>query len=424
MIHNGSKNAIATKPTNPAGDAFRFGIEEEYFLVDANTKAIAASVPSSLFAAANALSLGRGKKELLQQQLEAAIWPNVDMLKARAELAQLRQMFGAIAGSHGLALVAAGTHPTAVWTDARQSRAERYDAVMHDLQMIGRRNLLCGLHIHVELPDLAARIDVMTRMLPYLPIFIALATSSPFWRSQRTGLLGYRLAAYDELPRTGVPELFRTQDEFDAYVGALIAAGVIPNASFVWWAIRPSHAHPTLELRAPDSCTRLDDTMAITALYRALLRRVFFNPKINAEPTPLSRAIVVENKWRAQRYGIHGTFVEPKHLRPVPFAGWLDQVIDEVASDAVALNCFEDLVQCRAILNQGTSADTQLAIYRRARRQGLEREQALAAVNNWLAEATLGPVQGAPPQVVTAGVNSATVLPAPTSPISATIPLN
>ena len=164
--------------------------------------------------------------------------------------------------------------------------------------------------------------------------------------------------------------------------------------------------------------------MAITVLYRALLRRVFFNPKLNAEPTPLSRAIVVENKWRAQRYGIHGTFVEPTHLRPVPFAGWLDQVIDEVASDAVALNCFEDLVQCRVILNQGTSADTQLAIYRRARRQGLEREQALAAINNWLAEATLGPVQGARPQLVTVGLNSAPVLPQPASPAPATIQPN
>jgi carboxylate-amine ligase len=109
--------------------------------------------------------------------------------------------------------LAAGTHPTAVWTEAQQTKAERYDAVMHDLQMIGRRNMLCGLHVHVELPDPDARVDVMTRMVPYLPIFIALATSSPFWQSERTGLLGYRLAAYDELPRTGVPELFRTSEE-------------------------------------------------------------------------------------------------------------------------------------------------------------------------------------------------------------------
>ena len=190
---------------------FRFGIEEEYFLVDAETKAIAPTVPEALFAAAKSSTLGRGKGEFLQQQLEVATKPHVDMEKARAELRQLRHMVTAIAAPHGLAILAAGTHPTAAWTEAQQTKAERYDTIMYDLQMIGRRNMLCGLHVHVELPDPDARVDVMTRMLPYLPIFIALATSSPFWQSQRTGLLGYRLAAYDELPRTGVPELFRTR---------------------------------------------------------------------------------------------------------------------------------------------------------------------------------------------------------------------
>ena len=118
---------------------------------------------------------------------------------------------------HGvLAILAAGTHPTALWRAAQQTDSDRYDAVMDDLQMIGQRNMLCGLHVHVELPDPDDRVDIMMRMLPYLPLFIALATSSPFWRARPTGLKGYRLAAYDELPRSGVPELFRTREEFDA----------------------------------------------------------------------------------------------------------------------------------------------------------------------------------------------------------------
>ncbi|MFL6929002.1 MAG: glutamate-cysteine ligase family protein, partial [Xanthobacteraceae bacterium] len=162
---------------------------------------------------------------------------------------------------------------------------------------------------------------------------IALATSSPFWQSQRTGLRGYRLAAYDELPRTGVPELFRTRMEFEAYVDALVRAGVMPDASFIWWAMRPSTTHPTLELRAPDCCTRLEDTVAIAALYRTLARRVFLNRWLNADLTAVSRAIIVENKWRAQRYGIHGTFVDEARPREVPFAHWLDQVIEEAADD-------------------------------------------------------------------------------------------
>ena len=222
-------SGVVTGSVADSAATFRFGIEEEYFLVDAETKAIAPTVPQALFAAARSATGGRGKCELLQQQLEVATAPHVSMAKARAELGRLRRMLAAVAAPHGLAILAAGTHPSAAWTEARQTRAERYDTVMHDLQMIGRRNMLCGLHVHVELPDPDARVDVMTRMLPYLPIFIALATSSPFWQSRRTGLLGYRLAAYDELPRTGVPELFRTREEFEAYVDTLVRARVMPE---------------------------------------------------------------------------------------------------------------------------------------------------------------------------------------------------
>ena len=224
-----------------------------------------------------------------------------------------------------------------MWGDSLQTQKERYDAVMHDLQMIGQRNMLCGMHVHVELPDPDARVDLMYRMLPYLPLFLALSTSSPFWQSRRTGLKGYRLAAYDELPRTGVPELFRTKEEFDAYVAALVKAGVMEDSSYVWWAIRPSLKHPTLELRAPDCCTLLDDTLAIAALYRTLARHLYNNPWRNADMNAVSRAIVVENKWRAQRYGVHGTFVAEEGA--VTVAEMLDRLIEETATDIDALEC-------------------------------------------------------------------------------------
>ncbi len=379
-----AKGSVAELPGR-----FRFGIEEEYFLVDAQTQAIAPTVPEALFATVKASSGGQVKGEFLQQQFEVATEPHVDMAEACAELRQLRHMVAGMVAPHGLGILAAGTHPTATWTEAQQTKAERYDNVMHDLQMIGRRNMLCGMHVHVELPDPNARVDVMTRMLPYLPIFIALSTSSPFWQSRRTGLLGYRLAAYDELPRTGVPELFRTTEEYESYVGALVCAGVIPDASYIWWAMRPSTMHPTLELRAPDCCTRLEDTVAIAALYRTLVRRVVLNPWLNADLTAVSRAIVVENKWRAQRYGIHEAFVDEARPHGVPFARWLDQVIEEAAGDADALGCLDEVMHCRAIVANGTSADAQLAVYRQARDKGAEREEALAAVSQWLAETTI-----------------------------------
>jgi carboxylate-amine ligase len=247
--------------------------------------------------------------------------------------------------------------------------------------------MLCGLHVHVELPEANDRVDVMCRMIPYIPLFIALSTSSPFWQSHRTGLKGYRLAAYDELPRTGVPELFRTREEFDAYVQALVRAGVIEDSSYIWWAIRPSHKLPTLELRAPDCCTRLADAIGIAALYRALAHRLFRNPRLNADIDAIARAIIVENKWRAQRYGVEGTFADGRGGGALTVAGMLDHVLNEIADDAEDLGCRAEVEHCRDIVRRGTSADAQLAIYAEHEADGNER--ALRAVTDWIAAETL-----------------------------------
>jgi carboxylate-amine ligase len=384
----GSENVTLTDAMTGLNmaDLFKFGIEEEFFLVDADTKSAARAMPAAFLAAAKAATGGQVSGELLQSQVEIATLPHTDMATAREELRLLRQTVAKVAAEHGLAILAAGTHPTAVWRDMQQTESERYDAVMHDLQMIGQRNMLCGMHVHVELPDPDDRVDVMTRMLPYLPLFVALATSSPFWNSRPTGLKGYRLAAYDELPRTGVPELFRTKEEFDAYVAALVRAGVMEDASFVWWAIRPSLEHPTLELRAPDCCTLVEDTIAIAALYRVLARYLTRNPLINQDIDAVKRAIVVENKWRAQRYGVHGTLVS--EIGAVSVAEMLDQLIEEIAPDAAALGCLPQLRHCRAIVCGGTSADSQLAVFAAHGRSG-SHARAMRAVTDWIATATL-----------------------------------
>jgi carboxylate-amine ligase len=329
---------------------------------------------------------GQVMGEFLQSQVEVVSLPHHDIKTAREELRHLRQTVAKVAAEHGLAILAAGTHPTADWGRSQQSEGDRYDTVMDDLQMIGQRNMLCGLHVHVELPDPDERVDVMTRMLPYLPLFIALATSSPFWRSRPTGLKGYRLAAYDELPRTGVPELFHTKEEFDAYVDALVKADVMQDSSYIWWSMRPSLKHPTLELRAPDVPTLVDDSIAIAALYRALARRLTRNPSLNANLNAVSRAIVVENKWRAQRYGVHGSFVADGGA--VTVAEIIEQVIEETADDAEALGCYSEMRRCRTIVGAGTSADAQIAVYESHGKKE-DRAHALQAVKDWLAVATL-----------------------------------
>lgn len=369
-------------------DHFKFGIEEEFFLVEADSKAVMKTRPEKFFADVKAELGGQVTGEMLQSQIEVATLPHIDMASATAELKFLRQTVASIASKHGLAILAAGTHPTARWGESIQSPGERYDAVMNDLQITGQRNMLCGLHIHVELPDEEDRVDIMYRMLPYLPLFLALSTSSPFWQSRRTGMMGYRLAAYDELPRTGVPELFRKREEFDAYVESLTKAGIIEDSSYVWWAIRPSLQHPTLELRAPDACTFVDDSIAIAALYRSLARQLCRNPLQNFNINAVTRALIVENKWRAQRYGIHGTFVNEKGDGAVTVAEMLEGVLEGVMPHAEELGCAAEVGRCRSIVGGGTSADAQLAVFEKhERREGCE--LALNAVTDWLATATL-----------------------------------
>ncbi len=369
-------------------DNFSFGIEEEYFLVDGETKAVVLERPPQFLADVKAALGDQVATEMLQSQIEVSTLPHVDMSTASAELTHLRHTVAKVAAQHGFAILAAGTHPTADWWKAVPTAGARYDAIMHDLGAVGKRDMLCGMHVHVELPNGEDRLDVMYRMLPYLPLFIALSTSSPFWQSESTGLMGYRLAAYDELPRTGVPELLRSREEFDTYIEALTAAGVIADASYVWWAIRPSLKHPTLELRAPDSCTLVEDSIAIAALYRSLARKLTRDPMHNADLDAVQRAIVIENKWRAQRYGIHATFIDTHGGPAWPVPDLLDEAIEDVIPDAEALGCADEVLRCRAIVRGGTLADMQLALYE-THANGAGRAGGLAAVMDWLAAATI-----------------------------------
>jgi carboxylate-amine ligase len=361
--------------------AFTIGIEEEYFVASADTLKVPRRVDDAFFRRAGAASGGRVKRELLQAQCEAVTNPHADIGSLRAELAELRGIVANVAREHGLTILACGTHPTAAWRKSTQTQAARYDRVMEQLQMLGRRDMLCGLHVHVELPDPERRVDVMFRMTPYLPLFVALSASAPFWNGLYTGFNSYRLVAYSEIPRTGLPFLLRTASEYRAYVDAMTRAGAIPDASYLWWAMRPSLGFPTLELRAPDSCTSLDDAIAVGALYRVLVRSLYHDRRRNARLDGVQRAFALENLWRAQRYGAQATFVTSDG--PLPLADLLEQVLAETAADAAALACEAEVLRCRDILRAGTSADRQLSLYH-SLLPTRGRRDALAAVAHWI----------------------------------------
>lgn len=370
--------------------AIKFGIEEEFFVADRTTYSTPRGSLKQFHAAARHAFPKDVQREMLQSQLEIATPPLTDMNEAREILKNLRSGLSDVAAEHKLALFAAGTHPNAHWSRERATPAARYDKLMRDLRMLGERNLVCGMHVHVEVEDPAMRVDLMNRMQPFLPLLLALSTSSPFWQGRWTGLLAYRLAAYRELPRTGLPEVFDDAADYQRYLDAMISAGAITDASFVWWAVRPSLDHPTLELRVADSVTHADDAVAIAALYRCMVRLLDRRRDIHAPMSGAMRAIASENIWRAQRYGTHGFFVDFERGRAVSAAEWLDETLLLLAEDADALGCVDEFDRVRAILARGTSADRQLALFNEARGRGLPVHEALRDVVAWLAQATAG----------------------------------
>ena len=367
---------------------YTLGMEEEYFVFDAETRRAVRRIDKKFLARVRSDLGDRVTTEMLQSQIEVVTPVCATMDEARAHLTHYRRTLSQAAHAHRLGVAAMGTFPLAFWPEQVVTPKERYDAILDDLQMIGYRNMLCGMHVHVEVPDPDSRINLIMRLTPFLPLLLALTTSSPFWQGRLTGLHGYRLAAYDELPRTGLPELFRTKEDYDAFVEALTWAKIIPDASYIWWAVRPSLAHPTIELRIADSCTRLEDALAVAALFRCLVRALDRDRDLNAGFDRVGRAITQENKWHAQRYGIGATFVDPFSRSPLGTREWLDQVLDLIDADVGALDCQREIGHLETILAEGTSAMRQIEVFTTARAAGGNRLTALKEVVDWAGRTT------------------------------------
>ncbi len=366
---------------------YQFGIEEEYFLADATTRGTPRRAVKAFHEAVR-VRLPRVERELLQSQVETSTPPSNSFAEARQILAELRAGLAEVGRAHGILVFAAGTHPVARWSRQSHTQKDRYEILMAELRMLGRRNVVCGMHVHVEVPRPELRVNLMNRLLPYMPLLLALSASSPFWQGRNTGLAGYRMSAFGEMPRTGLPDLFDDAADYERYVAVMTQAQAITDASFLWWTLRPSVRYPTLELRVADSCTRLEDTLAIAALYRCLVRLVDRRPELNRGLTGASRAIAAENMWRAQRDGVRAKLIDEQRGDAVPFGDCLDAALALAAEDAEALGCQSELDRARAIVTSGTSADGQLAAFAKAREDGLADREALSAVVDWLAGAT------------------------------------
>ncbi|MDD9876599.1 MAG: carboxylate-amine ligase [Magnetovibrio sp.] len=359
---------------------FTVGIEEEYLLVDVESRGLAKDPPAELFEACTAAMGDMVAHEFLRSQIEINTPPSASITEVRPHLAEFRKCVAEVAGRFDLAPIAASTHPFSRWSEQDHTDAERYNIIAEDLQAVVRRLVICGMHVHVGIGDDDLRIDLMNQVVYFLPHLLALSTSSPFWQGRDTGLKSYRMSVWDEMPRTGLPHAFDSFTEFQRHVNVMVQAGLIEDGTKIWWDVRPSARYPTLEMRICDVCTRIDDALAVAALFQCTLRMLYRLRQGNQRWRQYSAMLVNENRWRAQRYGIDDGLVDFGRGEIVPYGDLLEEIIELVTEDAEALGCMPEIEHLRVIRENGTSAHRQVARYQAALAEGLDEREALQAV--------------------------------------------
>ena len=369
--------------------SFTVGIEEEYLLIDPETRNLIAESPPTMMSECEALLEGQVTPEFLQCQIEIGTRVCDSLDGARNDLSRLRRTVSKVARNHGFEIIAASTHPFAVWGEQKRTEKERYAVIAQDLQEVVRRLMISGMHIHVGIEDEDLRLDLMGQVSYVLPHLLALSTSSPFWQGHQTGLKSYRIAVWNELPRTGLPEQFESFTEFERHVEVMVQADLIEDGTKLWWDIRPSVKFPTIEMRISDICTRLEDTICIAALYRCWLRMLYRLRRNNQRWRKYSNMLVNENRWRAQRYGIDQGLVDFGRGEIVPYPVLLEEMLVLIREDAQFFGCVAEVEHARAILDRGTSSHWQVKTYEDALADGASKEEALKAVVDMLVKETM-----------------------------------
>mgnify|MGYP003393854285 FL=1 len=375
---------------------FTIGIEEEYHLVDRASRDLASAPPASMLTECQGLLTGQVSPEFLQSQIEVETRVCRNLKEARDDLARLRATVAKVAAKHGLAPIAAATHPFARWSEQKHTDRQRYDTLARDLAGVARRLMICGLHVHVGISDDDLRIDLMNQASYFLPHLAALATSSPFWQGEDTGLKSYRLSVFDALPRTGLPERCESSGEYQRLGRRMAGAGLIHAATKIWWDPRPSAKFPTLELRIPDVCTRLDDSITVAAFFLCVLSMLYRLKQQNQRWRIYANALIEENRWRAQRYGCDGEMVDFGKGVLVPFPELVEELIELVRPDAERFGCVTEILHAREIVRRGTSAHSQIAVFEAAVKAGASRDEALCAVVDRLIADTVRGTDAAP----------------------------
>lgn len=376
------------------------GIEEEYQIIDPETRALSAYV-QQLMEDESKFVLGEQlKPEFMQSQIEVGSHICRNVSEARAEIVRLRKEVNKIAEHNGRCIVAASTHPFSRWDEQKITEGDRYKDLETHMQEVARRLLIFGMHIHIgfgkEPEQQELMIDIQNQLRYFLPHILILTTSSPFWHGRNTGLKSYRSIIFESLPRTGIPPTFGSFFEYQSFVETLAKAGTIgkrgdgkADYTKLWWDCRPQEDFGTLEIRVSDVCTTVDEAICVAALVQAICAKLIKLRNQNQSWRVYRTELIAENKWRAVRFGLDGKLVDYGKAEAVPsrfLAKELLAFVDDVVDD---LGSRQDIEYVNTILEKGTSADRQLEVYRQAKSDGAEDKEALFAVVDSLREETM-----------------------------------
>lgn len=364
------------------------GIEEEYLLVDPDSRDLVREPPPDFMKACKETLGDRVTPEFLQCQVEIGTPVCNNIGEARRSLIASRRTIIHHAEKCGMRMIAASTHPFANWDKQRHTQAPRYDHLDADMGGVIRRMLICGMHVHAGIDDPDMRVDLMNQASYFLPHLLALSTSSPFWQGHDMAMKCSRLSIFDGMPRTGIPDRIESWSAYQRMIDMLVDAGAIEDGTKIWWDMRPSARFPTVEMRITDVCTRMEDALCIAALYQSILRMLSRLKLRNLRWRIYPRIMMNENRWTAQRYGMTRHMIDMSKGKAMDFASLIEELIEMLEEDATALQCLNEVRHARKILERGTSACNQLEAYQKAIAGGAEAPEALRAVVDHLIEET------------------------------------
>ena len=335
---------------------------------------------------AGACRTGESTNEYLQCQIEVGTRPQLRIGDAGRELAELRLLTASTAAKFGYRIMAASTHPFARRREQTHTLKDRYITLRHELGMTASRLLICGMHTHLEVEDEDLRIDLMNQAAYFLPHLLALSCSSPFWEGEDTSHASYRIAIFDALPRTGLPDPLNSFAAYKRLVDELVASGSLEDGTKIWWDIRPSARFPTMEQRITDVCSRLKDAIAITATFQAVVAYLYRLRTLNQRWRHYPNTLINENRWRARRYGTGEPLIDHGKTVMVPFPDLLQELTDLIREDAIELGSQVEVGWTKSIVQRGNSATRQRQTLKQALDEGADDREAFRQVAKMLAD--------------------------------------